>query len=117
MWRWDEPLLDHPDTNDSGVATFSFTSVSLPGAVTSDTSKLRFRWVTNGVDNAHEGCSVDNLSIRKFSDGSDEAYGYSSGTSMAAPHVAGAAALLWAFNPTLTIAQVKNALMNSGDTL
>lgn len=50
-------------------------------------------------------------------DGSDELYGYSSGTSMAAPHVAGLAALLWGYNPDLTLTQVRNAIINTGDSL
>lgn len=37
-------------------------------------------------------------------------YVWSSGTSMAAPHVAGAAAILWAQNPTWTYAQVRDRL-------
>ncbi|WP_170863959.1 S8 family serine peptidase, partial [Microcystis aeruginosa] len=44
-------------------------------------------------------------------------YGFKSGTSMASPHVAGAAALLWSQNPTWTAQQVKNTLMNTGDPL
>ncbi len=36
---------------------------------------------------------------------------------MASPHVAGAAALLWSQNPTWTAQQVKNALMNTGDSI
>lgn len=45
------------------------------------------------------------------------AYDTFSGTSMASPHVAGAAALLLSGNPDLTTAQLKSILMNTGDTL
>ncbi|MCZ8361686.1 MAG: S8 family serine peptidase, partial [Microcystis sp. LE19-251.1A] len=44
-------------------------------------------------------------------------YATLSGTSMASPHVAGAAALLWSQNPTWTAQQVKNALMNTGEPI
>jgi subtilisin family serine protease len=42
-------------------------------------------------------------------------YGYKSGTSMASPHVAGGAALVWSQNPTWTAQEVKNRLLDTTD--
>ncbi len=42
-------------------------------------------------------------------------YGYLSGTSMATPHVAGAAALLKAYYPSLTNAEIAQKLISTGD--
>jgi subtilisin family serine protease len=44
-----------------------------------------------------------------------DTYTFFSGTSMAAPQVSGAAALLWAQNPNLTVAQVKSLLLYNGE--
>lgn len=44
-------------------------------------------------------------------------YGYKSGTSMAAPHVAGAATLLWAAHPGLTMTQVRDRLLAGTDPI
>ena len=42
-------------------------------------------------------------------------YGTFSGTSMATPHVVGAAALAWSVNPDLSAIEMKELLMSSGD--
>ncbi len=44
-------------------------------------------------------------------------YAYLSGTSMATPHVTGLAALLKSYKPNLTLADIKNAILNSVDNL
>lgn len=44
-----------------------------------------------------------------------DSYIYSSGTSMASPHVAGLAALLWGYDANLTVAQVRDDILATGD--
>lgn len=44
-------------------------------------------------------------------------YSYLSGTSMATPHVAGLAALIWSMDPTLTATQVRNIIQTTADDL
>ncbi|MBX3245036.1 MAG: S8 family serine peptidase [Acidobacteria bacterium] len=55
--------------------------------------------------------------ILSTTNGSNSSYGGSSGTSMSAPHVAGAAALLAAYRPDLSVASLKATLMNTVDVL
>ncbi|WP_394391350.1 S8 family serine peptidase [Shewanella woodyi] len=43
-------------------------------------------------------------------------YSSFNGTSMATPHVVGAAALVWSINPDLSIEEMKQLLMDSGDS-
>ncbi len=76
---------------------------------------LRFRLKANDKDQA-DGAKIDNLYTRCFTaDYGDDPFVYMSGTSMATPHVAGTAALLWAVAPEATVAEIKNLLLAGVD--
>ena len=74
---------------------------------------------SSGVGSSFGGCvdlfapGVDIVSAWKDN---DSVYYYSTGTSMAAPHVAGAAALLLQSRPELTPAEVKQILLGAAST-
>ena len=53
----------------------------------------------------------------EFSVQSDSGYAYLDGTSMAAPHVSGVAALVWSAIPNLTNTEVRDALIATAEDL
>jgi serine protease len=81
------------------------------GSTTSNDARSNFSNWGNCVDIFAPGSS-----IRSAWHTSNTAANTISGTSMAAPHVAGVAALFLANNPSATPAQVENAIYNNGST-
>ena len=73
--------------------------------------------VLNGGGATGGHIRLDNIKITESaSSGSySSAYAYMQGTSMATPHVAGAAALVLSVNPNLTAAQVKSAILSTAE--
>jgi subtilisin family serine protease len=95
--------------------TFGFTGKTTNLESDGKPTYVRFRLTSDGsVDGP--GAYVDNVRVRC----AGTAYGgshfaYLDGTSMATPHVAGAAAVLKSLRPTATVAQLRAALLDSGD--
>ncbi len=73
---------------------------------------VRFR-LRSDASMQKTGAYVDDVAVicRTTAD----TYNHGDGTSFATPHVAGAAALLWAQTPSLTVADVKSALLSNVD--
>ena len=119
LMRWNEKTMDS-DTDSSGSVYKHFENISIPSGHITANFKLRFRWVTNGNGNygggQGDGCLIDDVRILGDS-GAINNYGFMNGTSMASPHVAGLAALLWSYDSSLTISQVRSIIINSGDSL
>ncbi|HEX8834846.1 MAG TPA: S8 family serine peptidase, partial [Abditibacteriaceae bacterium] len=104
-------------TNNDATPSYpaSYDSPSILAVAASDQNDNVARFSNYGatkVDLAAPG--VDIYSTYFPGDGS---YASTSGTSMATPMVAGAAALLYAFSPTQTVASMKTLLMETVDPL
>jgi subtilisin family serine protease len=102
--------------NVDGHATFMPSGVKLPNtiSVAASTSKDQLAEFSNygrkNVDIAAPGHHI-------YSTIPGNQYAFYSGTSMATPHVSGAAALLKAHNPDLTPAEIRSVLMNTVDVI
>ena len=71
------------------------------------------RWSSSnyGVDSIHLAAPGDDI----YSTQLNNAYGFSDGTSMAAPHVAGVAVLAWSYNSGASMASVRSAILQGTD--
>merc|ERR1711939_213196 len=68
-----------------------------------------------GVDIAAPG--VDIYSVNYTGNNRGTLYRSASGTSMACPHAAGLAGLLSSYRPDLSMAQIRSAIVSTGDTI
>ncbi|GIL85750.1 hypothetical protein Vretimale_13223 [Volvox reticuliferus] len=104
------------DGIDIDVNTFSPGGINLPaiisvGAVDSADKMAYFS--NHGKKTVHLFAPGVNITSTFPTD----SYKALSGTSMATPHVSGAAAVLWAYRPSATAAQIKEALLKGVDVV
>ncbi|UCG66944.1 MAG: S8 family serine peptidase, partial [Deltaproteobacteria bacterium] len=97
-------------------SSFALATADLGAYDGSSTFYLRFNFYSNADGNGAEGWLFDDVTITVASstyNGTE--YQYMQGTSMAAPHVSGLAALIKALNPSLTNTEIKAAIEQSVD--
>jgi len=107
-----------PDNDSSPVYPASFDLENIISVAATD-------YYNNLAGYSHYGANSVDLGAPGGSNGPDEQdiystkrygeYQYKAGTSMAAPHVAGVAALVWGYRPDLSWSDVKYAIMNGVD--
>lgn len=95
--------------NDSYEYPASYSTVISVASVDRDLSWSEFSNYNNQVDITAPGKDILST-VTSYGSG---AYSTKSGTSMASPHVAGAAALIWASKPGCTASQVRRALLET----
>lgn len=93
----------------------SYASPSILNVAASNSLDNRASFSNFGV--ASVDLAAPGAGILSTTNGSNSSYGGSSGTSMAAPHVSGVAALVAGQNPKLSAASLKATLMNTVDPL
>lgn len=100
------------DANPLYPASYEFDNIVAVAASTRSDGIAGFsNWGRTTVDLAAPG------SVFSTWNGSDSDYRSFDGTSMAAPHVTGAVALVWAINPSLPYRQVINTILANTDPL
>lgn len=102
-------------TNSTTDNYFYYVTYDITDLVLGKASWKVFYWMKTDSVNNGKGVAITDFSITTL-DLNNTSYNIIDGTSMAAPHVAGLAAMLMAFNPAYTYADVAESIKNGGES-
>jgi len=101
-------------TSNFAMTTFNTSPISSLGG---HEVKVRFGFTAGPTPTATNGIWLDDIELSCYAPlATPPTYDFLDGTSMAAPHVSGAAGLLFSLKPSATVTEVKNALLSSVDS-
>ena len=109
---------DSSSNDSSPVYPSSYNLDNIISVAATDSSDNLASFSNYGATTVDVGAPGTNILSTMSDDngGLNETYGYGSGTSMSTPYVSGLAALIWGTNPNLTATQVKDTILNTGDS-
>jgi subtilisin family serine protease len=104
-------------TNTSGSEMVPFNTVPISG-LGGHSVKIRFGYTAGPSPTAANGIWLDDLKLTCHAPlSTPPGYEFLQGTSMAAPHVTGAAGLLFSLRPAATVTEVRDALLAGVDAI
>ncbi len=110
----------------NGTTAFSSGPVSASGTISTvpirglagTTVQVRNTFITDGTPVPTHGAWIDDVKLECNAPlSTPPTYDYLEGTSMAAPHVTGAAGLLFSLKPTASVAEVRSALLGTVEVI
>jgi subtilisin family serine protease len=113
----DEEISSSPESTTGTGLERRF--LDLPAAFKAGGSvQIQFRFTAGTAPSPAAGVWLDDISlVCAQALGEASAYGFLDGTSMAAPHVSGAAGLLFSLEPTATVTEVRSAVLEGVDAI